>query len=141
MFDVQISKVRRTKSMKEQKKLSRRERQIMDIIYELQEATAAQVLDRLPDPPSYSAVRALLRVLEEKGHLTHKQDGPRYVFIPTLPREEARQNALKHVLKTFFDNSTEKAVAAILDISEDQLSDEEYERLSILINKARQEGR
>ncbi|NIM12968.1 MAG: BlaI/MecI/CopY family transcriptional regulator [Candidatus Aminicenantes bacterium] len=127
--------------MKEQKKLSRRERQIMDIIYELQEATAAQVLDHLPDPPSYSAVRALLRVLEEKGHLTHKQDGPRYVFIPTLPREEARQNALKHVLKTFFDNSTEKAVAAILDISEDQLSDEDYERLSKLINKARQEGR
>lgn len=127
--------------MKEQKKLSRRERQIMDIIYELQEATAAQVLDRIPDPPSYSAVRALLRVLEEKGHLTHKQDGPRYVFIPTLPREEARQNALKHVLKTFFDNSTEKAVAAILDISEDQLSDEDYERLSKLINNARQEGR
>lgn len=127
--------------MKEQKKLSRRERQIMDIIYELQEATAAQVLDRIPDPPSYSAVRALLRVLEEKGHLTHKQDGPRYVFIPTLPREEARQNALKHVLKTFFDNSTEKAVAAILDISEDQLSDEDYERLSKLIDNARQEGR
>ena len=127
--------------MKEQKKLSRRERQIMDIIYELQEATAAQVLDHLPDPPSYSAVRALLRVLEEKGHLTHKQDGPRYVFIPTLPREEARQNALKHVLKTFFDNSTEKAVAAILDISEDQLSDEDYRRLSKLIDNARQEGR
>jgi predicted transcriptional regulator len=127
--------------MKEQKKLSRRERQIMDIIYELQEATAARVLDHLPDPPSYSAVRALLRVLEEKGHLTHKQDGPRYVFIPTLPREEARQNALKHVLKTFFDNSTEKAVAAILDISEDQLSDEDYRRLSKLIDNARQEGR
>jgi predicted transcriptional regulator len=127
--------------MKEQKKLSRRERQIMDIIYELQEATAARVLDHLPDPPSYSAVRALLRVLEEKGHLTHKQDGPRYVFIPTLPREEARQNALKHVLKTFFDNSTEKAVAAILDISEDQLSDEDYQRLSKLIDNARQEGR
>jgi predicted transcriptional regulator len=127
--------------MKEQKKLSRRERQIMDIIYELQEATAARVLERLPDPPSYSAVRALLKVLEEKGHLTHKQDGPRYVFIPTLPREEARENALKHLLKTFFDNSTEKAVAAILDISEDNLSDDDYDRLSRLIDSARKEGR
>jgi predicted transcriptional regulator len=127
--------------MKKQEKLSGRERQIMDIIYELKEATAARVLERLPDPPSYSAVRALLRVLEEKGHLTHKQDGPRYVFMPTLPREEARQNALKHLLKTFFDNSTEKAVAAILDISEEQLTAEDYKRLSELIENARQEGR
>jgi len=127
--------------MKEQKKLSRRERQIMDIIYQLQEATAARVLESLPDPPSYSAVRALLKVLEEKGHLTHKQEGPRYVFIPTLPREEARENALKHLLKTFFDNSTEKAVAAILDISEDKLSDDDYDRLTRLIENARTEGR
>jgi predicted transcriptional regulator len=80
-------------------------------------------------------------VLEEKGHLTHKQDGPRYVFSPTLPREEARENALKHVLKTFFDNSTEKAVAALLDISDETLSEEDYKRLSGLIDKARQEGR
>ena len=127
--------------MKGQKNLSRRERQIMDIIYELKEATAARVLELLPAPPSYSAVRALLRVLEEKGHLTHKQDGPRYVFLPTLPREEARENALKHLLKTFFDNSTEKAVAALLDISDEDLSEEEYSRLTELINKARQEGR
>ncbi len=124
-----------------QKKLSRRERQIMDIIYELNEATAARVLEHMADPPSYSAVRALLRVLEEKGHLTHKQDGPRYVFLPTLPREEARHNALKHLLKTFFDDSTEKAVAALLDISEDKLSAEDYQRLMELVEKARQEGR
>ena len=127
--------------MKGQKSLSRRERQIMDIIYELNEATAARVLELLPSPPSYSTVRALLRVLEEKGHLTHKQDGPRYVFSPTLPREKARENALKHVLKTFFDNSTEKAVAALLDISDEALSEEDYKRLTDLIDKASQEGR
>lgn len=127
--------------MKGQKNLSRRERQIMDIIYEQEEATAARVLELLPSPPSYSTVRALLRVLEEKGHLKHKQDGPRYVFIPTLPREEARQNALKHVVKTFFDNSTEEVIAALLDISDDELSGEDYERLTELIKKARQEGR
>ena len=127
--------------MKNQKNLSRRERQIMDIIYELEEATAARVLELLPSPPSYSTVRALLRVLEEKGHLKHKQDGPRYVFIPTMPREEARQNALKHVLKTFFDNSTEEVIAALLDISDEELSDGDYERLSELIKKAQQEGR
>lgn len=127
--------------MKEQKNLSRRERQIMDIIYEAEEATAAQVMERLPNPPGYSAVRALLRVLEEKGHLTHKQDGPRYVFLPTLPREQARQNALKHVLNTFFDGSTEQVVAALLDLSEEELSDERYQRLSKLIEDARKEGR
>lgn len=127
--------------MKEQKNLSRRERQIMDIIYEAEEATAAQVMERLPNPPGYSAVRALLRVLEEKGHLTHKQDGPRYVFLPTLPREQARQNALKHVLNTFFDGSAEQVVAALLDMSEEELSDERYRRLSKLIDNARKEGR
>lgn len=127
--------------MKGQKNLSRRERQIMDVIYELNEATAAQVLERLPNPPSYSAVRALLRVLEEKGHLNHKQDGPRYVFVPTLPREEARQSALKHLLDTFFDGSTEEVMAALLNISEEKLSQQDYERLSELIEKARKEGR
>ncbi len=126
---------------KEQKNLSRRERQIMDIIYELEEVSAAQVLEHLPNPPSYSAVRALLKVLEDKGHLVHKQDGPRYVYLPTLPRQEARHNALKHLLKTFFDNSTEEVVAALLDISEDQLSADDFKRISELIEKARQEGR
>ena len=123
------------------KNLSRRERQIMDIVYELNEATVAQVLELIPDPPSYSSIRALLRVLEEKGHLKHTQQGPRYNYSPTLPREEASQNALKHVLKTFFDNSTEDVVAALLNISEEDLSVEEYKRLTKLIKKAQNEGR
>ena len=127
--------------MKAQKSLSRRERQIMDIIYELKEATALQVMERLPAPPSYSAVRALLRVLEQKGHLNHRQEGPRYVFAPLLPREKARRSALRHLLRTFFDNSTEDAVAALLDISEDNLSEKDYHRLLELIHKARKEGR
>lgn len=127
--------------MKGQKSLSRRERQIMDIIYEMTEATVLQVLERLPSPPSYSAVRALLRVLEQKGHLTHRQDGPRYVYVPVLPREKARRSALSHLLKTFFDNSAEDVVAALLDISEDSLSEEDYHRLVELIRKAQEEGR
>ncbi|HLP59419.1 MAG TPA: BlaI/MecI/CopY family transcriptional regulator, partial [Candidatus Deferrimicrobium sp.] len=97
--------------------------------------------ERLPNPPSYSTVRALLRVLEDKGHLSHKIDGPRYVFIPTLPREEARQTALRHLLDTFFDGSTEKVVAALLDISEKKLSDEDYRRITQIISNARNEGR
>ena len=127
--------------MKEQTSLSRRERQIMDIIYQLKEATVAHVLERLPNPPSYSAARALLRVLENKGHLYHKQDGPRYVFSPILSRESARQTALQHLRKTFFNGSTEEIVAALLNISEDDLSDEDYHRLQALIEKARKEGR
>lgn len=123
------------------KNLSRRERQIMDIVYEMNEATVAQVLELIPDPPSYSTVRALLGVLEEKGHLIHKKQGPRYIYSPTIPREEARQNALKHVLKTFFDNSTEEVVAALLNISDEDLSEEEYKRLTKLIKKAQNEGR
>ena len=123
------------------KNLSRRERQIMDIVYEMNKATVAQVLELIPDPPSYSTVRALLRVLEDKGHLKHIQQGPRYIYSPTLPREEASQNALKHVLKTFFDNSTEDIVAALLNISEEDLSEEEYKRLTKMIKKAQIEGR
>ena len=127
--------------MKGPKALSRRERQIMDIIYQLKEATVAQVLAKLANPPSYSSVRALLRVLEDKGHLVHKQDGPRYVFSPTLSREKARQNALKHLVKTFFDDSTEEVMAALLDISETNLSEEDYRRLLNMIEKAKKEGR
>jgi len=123
------------------KSLSRRERQIMDIIYEIREASALQVLERLPSPPSYSAVRALLRVLEQKGHLTHRQDGPRYVYAPLLARDKARRSALRDLLRTFFDNSTEDAVAALLDLSEDSLSEEDYRRLLALVRKARKEGR
>ena len=113
----------------------------MDIVYELKEATAAQVLERLPNPPSYSAVRALLKVLEDKGHLAHRQDGPRYVFSPTLSREKARRRALRHLQKTFFNGSIEEVMAALLDISEDGLSENEYLRLQALIEKARKEGR
>jgi predicted transcriptional regulator len=121
--------------------LSRRERQIMDIIYRRGRATAAEVLADLPDPPSYSAVRALLRVLEEKGHLRHEQDGPRYLFLPTVGRDRARRSALKQLVRTFFDGSTEEAAAALLDMSRDRLAPDELDRLSALIEKARKEGR
>jgi len=121
--------------------LSRREREIMDVIYRAGRATAAEVLEQLADPPSYSAVRALLRVLGDKGHIRHEQDGPRYVFLPTVPRERARQSALRQILNTFFDGSTEQAVAALLDMSSARLSDAEFDRLTTLIEGARKEGR
>lgn len=121
--------------------LTRRERQIMDIVYRFGQATAAEVQENLPDPPSYSAVRALLRVLEEKGHLRHEEEGPRYVYLPTLPREEARRSAMKRLVRTFFDDSTEKAVAALLSMSASDLSREELEHLEELIDEARREGR
>jgi BlaI family transcriptional regulator, penicillinase repressor len=121
--------------------LSRRERQIMDAIYRLGRATAAEVLGNMPDPPGYSAVRAMLRLLEEKGYLKHEQQGPRYIYLPTLSRDKARQSALKQLVQTFFDNSTEQTVSALLDMSKSRLSDEELERLSALIDKARKEGR
>ena len=127
--------------MKAERNLSRRERQIMDIVYEMKEVSALQVLERLPSPPGYSAVRALLRVLEQKGHLAHRQDGPRYIYSPLLPREKARRSALSHLKQTFFDGSTEDVVAALLDISEDSLSEDDYRRLTGLIEKARKEGR
>jgi predicted transcriptional regulator len=121
--------------------LSRRERQIMDVVYRLGRATAAEVLEALPDPPSYSAVRALLRVLEEKGHLRHEQDGPRYVFLPTVPRDKARRSALRQLVQTFFEGSTAQAVAALLGEPGARLTDEDLDRLSRLIDQARKEGR
>jgi predicted transcriptional regulator len=121
--------------------LSRRERQIMDIIHQRGQATAQEVLEHLPDPPSYSAVRALLRLMEEKGYLQHAQDGQRYVYKPTLAREKARRSALNNLLQTFFDGSAEEAVAALLDLRRKQLTAEELERLSQLIEQARKEGR
>lgn len=121
--------------------LSRRERQIMDIIYARGEASAAEVQEELPDPPGYSAVRALLRILEEKGHLEHERAGPRYVYRPTVPRREARESAMRRLLRTFFDNSAEDAVAAFIDMSAEELSDDELKRLSRLIEQARKEGR
>ena len=119
--------------------LSRRERQIMDIVYARGQATAAEVTAALPDPPSYSAVRALLRILEQKGHLRHQQDGPRYVFLPTVSRDRARRSALRNVVKTFFDGSTAQAAAALID--QGQWSDAEFDRLAEAIEKARRESR
>ncbi|HKP71647.1 MAG TPA: BlaI/MecI/CopY family transcriptional regulator [Pyrinomonadaceae bacterium] len=126
---------------KEPSTLSRRERQIMDIIYSRGQAGATEVMEGLPDPPSYSAVRALLRVLEEKGHLRHTQEGQRYVYSPTVERERVKRSALQRVLQTFFDDSAEDAVAALLDISQERLSDGELKRMENMIKQARREGR
>jgi predicted transcriptional regulator len=124
-----------------QAQLSRRERQIMDVVYRLGKATVSDVLERLPDPPSYSAVRALMRILEEKGHLSHEQDGPRYVYLPTVPRDAAQASALSHLVRTFFGGSAEAAVAALLDLPEHGMSEGELSRLSRLIDEARGQGR
>ena len=121
--------------------LSRRERQIMEIVYELGKASAADVRERMPDPPSYSAVRAMLRILEDKGHIQHEQDGPRYVFLPTVPREQASENALRRLLRTFFDGSPEGAMAALLDLEGDHLDDEALRRIARRIDEARGEDR
>ena len=120
--------------------LSRRERQIIDILYANGKATAAEVQNALPEPPSYSAVRAMLRILEEKGHVRHEQDGPRYVYAPTVARDNAKRSALRHVLQTFFDGSAEQAISALLDDDAAKLSEKELDRLEKLINQARQTG-
>jgi len=120
--------------------LSRRERQIIDILYAQGRATAADVQAALPDPPSYSAVRAMLRILEEKGHVRHEQDGPRYVYVPTLARDNAKQSALRHMLTTFFDGSAEQAISALLGDKSANLSDAELDRLAGLIDRARKSG-
>jgi BlaI family transcriptional regulator, penicillinase repressor len=117
--------------------LSRRERQIMDIIYARGEATAAEVESALPDAPSYSAVRALLRILVEKGALKHREDGPRYIFFPTEPREKVSRSALRNVLSTFFEGSLANAVAALVDAKDSRLTPEEIARLEDVIKKAR----
>jgi len=121
--------------------LSRRERQIMDVIYQRGQATAAEVMQGMPDAPGYSAVRAMLRVLEGKGHLRHESQGPRYVFLPTVPREKARRSSLQQLMQTFFEGSVEQTVAALLDLSASRLTHEELDRLSALIDRARKEGR
>lgn len=121
--------------------LSRRERQIMDVIYRLEAATASEVMENMPEPPSYSAVRTHLRILEEKGHLTHRQDGPRYVYVPVVPRTAARQSALQQLVRTFFDGSAADAAAALLGMSETELSREEARELTSLIEKAKREGK
>jgi BlaI family transcriptional regulator, penicillinase repressor len=120
--------------------LSRRERQILDILYQRGGATVADVQAALPEPPSYSAVRALLRILEEKGHIRHEQDGPRYLYRPTVGRDNAKRSALRHVLQTFFDGSAEQAISALLDESATKLSSSELDRLARLIDSARKSG-
>ena len=121
--------------------LSRREREIMDVIYRLGEASAQDVRQNLAKPPSYSTVRALLRVLEDKGHVTHRSDGPRYLYLPTVPREQARESALLQLVATFFDDSPPDAVAALLGLSANDLSDRDLDQLQSLIDRAREEGR
>lgn len=118
--------------------LSRRERQVMDIVYRRGAATAAEVMQELPDPPTYSAVRSALRVLVERGHLKHRQDGARYVYVPTVPREKAQRSALRHLLRTFFGGNAEEVVNALVE--EEQISPEELARLARLIEQARAGG-
>src|SRR5687767_11501272 len=121
--------------------LSRRERQIMDVIYARGPATVAEVLEDMPDPPSYSAVRAMLGKLERKGYLKHEEHGLRYVYLPTVAREDVQDTALERVMHTFFEGSPTKAVAAILDMSAVDLTDEEIDQMAKLVEQARRRGR
>ena len=121
--------------------LSRRERQIMEILYQRGKASASEVREAMEDAPGYSAVRAMLRVLEEKGHVRHIEEGLRYVYVPTVAREKAKRAAVKHVMDTFFNGSPEQIVAALLDISSTELTREELDRMSDLIENAKREGR
>jgi predicted transcriptional regulator len=121
--------------------LSRRERQIMDIIYQQAEATVAEVRKLLPDPPSYSSVRALLSVLEKKGYLKHKEQGRRYIYYPTVALDRVKRSALKHLMETFFDDSAERVMAALLNIRGVKLSEKELEKMARLIEEAKKEGK
>jgi|SRR5712692_1653160 len=121
--------------------LSRREREVMDVLYRRGEATVAEVMDDLKDPPTYSAVRSILRVLTEKGHIVHRADGPRYVYAPAVGRERARKAALDHVVDTFFDGSAERTLAALLTRSDLDLTEAQIRRLAKEISQAGEEGR
>jgi predicted transcriptional regulator len=121
--------------------LGRRERQIMEVVYRLGRASAAEVQAHLADPPSYSAVRGMLRLLEEKGHLDHTQEGVRHVYFPTVPHDDIRESTMRHVLRTFFAGSTAAAMAALLDAAEEPPSEEELDTLARLIERAREQGR
>ena len=123
------------------RQLSRRERQIMEVVYARGRASVAEVLEALPDPPSYSSVRALLRVLVEKGHLHYKEEGARYVYMPTQLRSRAARQALKQILHTFYEGSAVKTVAALLDMSSKNMSQADLERLAEMVEQARKEGR
>lgn len=121
--------------------LSRRERQIMDVLYRLGRGSVSEVREGMPDAPGYSAVRAMLGKLEVKGLLTHEQEGPRYVYLPALPQEEARDTALLRMVRTFFDGSAARAAAAMLELEEDELTDAELDELAARIEDARKRGR
>jgi predicted transcriptional regulator len=127
--------------MKKKDPLSRREREIMDILYRDSALTASEVVERLPGSPSNSTVRTLLRILEEKGHVKHEQQGMRYLYTPTVNREKARRSALKHLVSTFFEDSPEAVVSTLLDERSVKLSDEQLDSLAQLIERARKEGR
>lgn len=127
--------------MKVKPRFSKREKEMMDIIYRREHATAAEVLEEMVDPPSYSAVRATLKILENKGHLTHVDDGTRYVYKPTIDRDLASRSALNEVMKTFFDDSAEKIVATLLETRGQQISSEDYDKIKTLVERARKEGR
>jgi predicted transcriptional regulator len=124
-----------------QTNLSRRERQIMDAIYRLGRASVTDVMENIPEPPSYSAVRAMLGILETKGHLAHQQEGAKYVYVPIVARERARKTALKSLVTTFFDGSSREAIAALLEMPDGKLSKGELDALGELIDKAKKEGR
>jgi len=117
--------------------LTRREREIMDIVYRLGRASAQQVLDHLSDPPSYSAVRALLRLLEERGHLRHTKEGQKYMFVPSVPRSDARRKALAHVVSTFFGGSVEQTMLTLVESSRSRLSADELDRLAEIVERAK----
>ncbi len=120
--------------------LSRRERQMMDILYQRGRATAQEIMEAMPDPPTYSAVRAKLRVLEEKGHVRHQEEALRYVYLPVVARESARKSALRHMVTTFFAGSVQDTVAALLDLSASKLTGADLDRIANMIEQAKKEG-
>ena len=121
--------------------LSRRERQIMDTLYRRGKSSASEVRDAMPDAPSYSAVRAMLRVLEEKGHIRHQAEGLKYVYVPTVPRDKAKRSAVKHLVDTFFKDAPDQVVAALLDVSSTRLTLAELDRMAEIIERARKENK
>jgi BlaI family penicillinase repressor len=121
--------------------LSRRERQIMDILYQRGKSSASEVREAMPDAPSYSSVRAMLRVLEEKGHIKHKSEGLRYVYLPVVTHERAKRSAVRHLLDTFFSDAPAEVVAALLDVSSTRMTREELDRMAEMIERAKQEGK
>jgi BlaI family transcriptional regulator, penicillinase repressor len=121
--------------------LSRRERQVMEILYQRGKASASEIKEAMPDAPTYSAVRALLRVLEEKGHLDHENEGLKYIYLPVVKRDQAKRSAVKHLVNTFFRDAPEQVVAALLDVSAKRLTGEELDRMAEMIEKAKKEGK